>query len=117
MSDGNMGGISSGSTRGYEDGYNDGNRRGYNEGYEQGNRDGRSQGGNSRYERAKRGYEEKKEMNKGNSPQENSENMKGLEELLNIVGGDVKELSPKMSPSERAMTAQKFDAWSKMLKQ
>ena len=117
MSGGNMGGNADGSTRGYEDGYNDGNRRGYSEGYEQGNRDGRSQGGNSRYDRARRGYEEKKEMNKGNSPQENSENMKGLEELLNVVGGDVKELTPKMSPSEKAMTAQKFDTWSKMLKQ
>lgn len=117
MNGGNTGGNANGSTRGYEDGYNDGNRRGYSEGYEQGNRDGRSQGGNSRYDRARRGYEEKKEMNKGNSPQENSENMKGLEELLNVVGGDVKELTPKMSPSEKAMTAQKFDTWSKMLKQ
>lgn len=110
---GNSGNTSDGGTRSYTEGYNDGNRRGYEEGM----RDGRSQGGNSRYERARRGYEEKKEMNKGNSPQENSENMKGLEELLNVVGGDVKELSPKMSPSEKAMTAQKFDTWSKMLKQ
>lgn len=117
MSGGNMGGNSGGSTRGYSDGFDDGQRRGYSEGYEQGNQDGRSQGGNSRYDRARRGYEEKKEMNKGNSPQENSENMKGLEELLNVVGGDVKELSPKMSPSEKAMAAQKFDTWSKMLKQ
>ena len=117
MSDGNMGGNSGGNVRGYEDGYNDGNQRGYSEGYEQGSRDGRSQGSNSRYDRARRGYEEKKEMNKGNTPQENSENMKGLEELLNVVGGDVKELFPKMSPSEKAMTAQKFDTWSKMLKQ
>lgn len=125
MSGGNMDGNSGGSSRGYSEGYSDGqsrgyeegNRRGYSEGYEQGNRDSRSQGGNSRYDRARRGYEEKKEMNKGNSPQENSENMKGLEELLNVVGGDVKELSPKMSPSEKAMAAQKFDTWSKMLKQ
>lgn len=117
MSGGNMGGNSGGSTRGYSDGYDEGQRRGYSEGYEQGSRDSRSQGGNSRYDKARRGYEEKKEMNKGNSPQENSENMKGLEELLNVVGGDVKELSPKMSPSEKAMTAQKFDTWSKMLKQ
>lgn len=128
-SDGSSGGSSGGSSRGYSEGYSDGqsrgyeegNRRGYSEGYEQGSRDGesrgRSQGGNSRYDRARRGYEEKKEMNKGNSPQENSENMKGLEELLNVVGGDVKELTPKMSPSEKAMTAQKFDTWSKMLKQ
>ena len=121
MSGSNMGGSSvgnsGGSTRGYSDGYDDGQRRGYEDGYRDGESRGRSQGGNSRYDRARRGYEEKKEINKGNSPQENSENMKGLEELLNVVGGDVKELSPKMSPSEKAMTAQKFDTWSKMLKQ
>lgn len=117
MSSGNMGGGSGSSTRGYSDGYDDGQRRGYEDGYRDGESRGRSQGENSRYDRARRGYEEKKEMNKGNSPQENSENMKGLEELLNVVGGDVKELTPKMSPSEKAMTAQKFDTWSKMLKQ
>lgn len=125
MSGGNSGGNSGGSSRGYSEGYSDGQtkgfdegqRRGYEDGYRDGESRGRSQGGNSRYDRARRGYEEKKEMNKGNSPQENSENMKGLEELLNVVGGDVKELSPKMSPSEKAMAAQKFDTWSKMLKQ
>lgn len=117
MSGGNMGGNSGGSTRGYSDGYDDGQRRGYEDGYRDGESRGRNQGGNSRYEKAKRGYEEKKEMNKGNSPQENSENMKALEEILNVVGGDVKELTPKMSSSEKAMTAQKFDTWSKMLKQ
>lgn len=123
-SGGSSGGNSGGSSRGYEEyqrGYSEGEIRGYSSGYEQGSRDGesrgRSQGGNSRYDRARRGYEEKKEMNKGNSPQENSENMKGLEELLNVVGGDVKELTPKMSPSEKSLMVQKFDTWSKMLKQ
>lgn len=115
---GNMSmGNSGGSSRGYSDGYNDGNRRGYEDGYERGNRDGRSQGDNSRYDKARRGYEEKKMMHNGNTPDDNKENMKGLEELLNVVGGDIKELSPNMSPSEKAMTAQKFDTWSKMLKQ
>lgn len=126
MSGGNMGGNSGGSSRGYSEGYSDGqshgyeegNRRGYSEGYEQGNRDGRSQGGNSRYDRAKRGYEESKEKHKGNTPQDNSENMKNLEELLNSTGDViVKDYAPKMSQSEKAMAAQKFDTWSKMLKQ
>lgn len=113
-----MGGNSSGSTRGYDDGFDDGQRRGYSEGYEQGNRDGRSQGGNSRYDRARRGYEESKEKHKGNTPQDNSENMKNLEELLNSTGDViVKDYAPKMSQSEKAMAAQKFDTWSKMLKQ
>lgn len=122
MSGGNMGGNSGGSTRGYSDGYNEGQRRGYSEGYEQGSRDGesrgRSQSGNSRYDKARRGYEESKEKHKGNTPQDNSENMKSLEELLNSTGDViVKDYAPKMSQSERAMAAQKFDTWSKMLKQ
>lgn len=118
MSGGNMSGNVGGSTRGYSDGFDDGQRRGYSEGYEQGNRDGRSQGGNSRYDRAKRGYEESKEKHKGNTPQDNSENMKNLEELLNSTGDViVKDYAPKMSQSEKAMAAQKFDTWSKMLKQ
>lgn len=124
MSGGNMSGSGNasggsnggGNTRSYTEGFNDGQTRGYSEGYERGKSDG-SRSNSSRYDNARRGYEETKEMHKGNSPQENSENMKHLEELLNVVGGDVKELSPKMSPSEKAMTAQKFDTWAKMLKQ
>ena len=104
--------------RGYSDGFDEGQRRGYEEGYRDGESRGRSQGGNSRYDRAKRGYEESKEKHKGNTPQDNSENMKNLEELLNSTGDViVKDYAPKMSQSEKAMAAQKFDTWSKMLKQ
>lgn len=124
MSGSNMGVSSGGSSRGYSEGYSDGqsrgyeegNRRGYSEGYEKGSRDGesrgRSQGSNSRYDRARRGYEETKEMHKGNTAQDNSENMKGLEELLNVIDGDVKEMLPKMSPSEKTMLKQKFTTWA-----
>lgn len=102
----------------YADGYSDGQTRGYSDGYEKGMTEGRKSGGaQSRYDRAKRGYEETKEMHKGNTPEDTRETMKGLEELLSVVGGDIKEISPKMSPSEKAMTAQKLDTWSKMLKQ
>ena len=114
-----MGNMGSGKSDGgnYSDGYNDGQTRGYSEGYEKGMNDGRRSGGNSRYDSAKRGYQETKEMHKGNTPEDNKENMRGLEELLGVVGEDIKEISPKMSPSEKAMTAQKLDTWSKMLKQ
>lgn len=71
----------------------------------------------SRYDKAKRGYTETKELHKGDTQEDNRENMRGLEELLGVIGGDLKEVFPKMSPSEKAMTAQKLDAWSKMLKQ
>lgn len=118
MSGGNMGGNSGGNVRGYSDGFDDGQRRGYEDGYRDGESRGRSQGGNSRYDRARRGYEESKEKHKGNTPQDNSENMKNLEELLNSTGDViVKDYAPKMSQSEKAMAAQKFDTWSKMLKQ
>lgn len=69
----------------------------------------------SRYDRAKRGYEERRTMHPGDMD-EDREGMKRLEELLNVVGGDVKELMPKMSQSEKAMTAQKMETWARMLK-
>lgn len=117
MSSGNIGSNSGGNTRGYEDGYNDGNRRGYSEGYEQGNRDGRSQGGNSRYENARRSYSESKQKNKGNTPEENSENMRKLEEVLNTVKDNIQEYVPMMSTSEKAMAKQKIDGICKMIQQ
>ena len=92
MSGGNMSGNAGGSTRGYEDGFDDGQRRGYSEGYEQGNRDGRSQGGNSRYERAKRGYEETKEKHKGNTPEDKRMNMAEFEKVLNIVLDEIDDM-------------------------
>lgn len=92
MSGGNMGGNAGGSTRGYEDGFGDGQRRGYSEGYEQGNRDGRSQGGNSRYERAKRGYEETKEKHKGNTPEDKQLTMREAEKVLNVVFDELDEM-------------------------
>lgn len=114
---GMSGGNSGANVRGYEDGYNDGNRRGYSEGYEQGNRDGRSQGGNSRYENARRSYSESKQKNKGNTPEENSENMRKLEEVLNTVKDNIQEYVPMMSTSEKAMAKQKIDGICKMIQQ
>ncbi|MDE6314791.1 MAG: hypothetical protein K2M46_14455 [Lachnospiraceae bacterium] len=77
---GNMGGNS----RGYSDGYDEGQKRGYSEGYEQGNRDGRRNGGNSRYDNAKRGYEETKEMHKGNTPEDKQVTMREAEKMVNV---------------------------------
>jgi len=92
MSSGNMGGNAGGSTRGYEDGFNDGNRRGYEDGYRDGESRGRSQGGNSRYERAKRGYEETKEKHKGNTPEDKRMNMAEFEKVLNIVLDEIDDM-------------------------
>ncbi len=92
MSGGNMGGNAGGSTRGYEDGFNEGNRRGYEDGYRDGESRGRSQGGNSRYERAKRGYEETKEKHKGNTPEDKRMNMAEFEKVLNIVLDEIDDM-------------------------
>lgn len=92
MSGGNMGGNAGSSTRGYEDGFNDGNRRGYEDGYRDGESRGRSQGGNSRYERAKRGYEETKEKHKGNTPEDKRMNMAEFEKVLNIVLDEIDDM-------------------------
>lgn len=92
MSVGNMGSNAGGSTRGYEDGFNDGNRRGYEDGYRDGESRGRSQGGNSRYERAKRGYEETKEKHKGNTPEDKRMNMAEFEKVLNIVLDEIDDM-------------------------
>lgn len=107
MSGGNMGGNAGGSTRGYEDGFGDGQRRGYSEGYEQGNRDGRSQGGNSRYDRAKRGYEETKEKHKGNTPEDKKLNMQEMEKVLNVFFDEVDEMLEDAAPEVKNMVKTK----------
>ena len=115
----------SGERTGYSDGRNNGNQsgnmggnvRGYSDGYNDGYREGEknSKGTQSRYDKARRGYSESKERNKGNTQEENSENMKKLEEVLNTVKDDIKEYVPLMSASEKAMAKQKIDGICKMI--
>lgn len=64
----------------------------------------------SKYDKAKRGYSEKKEMGK-----ESPESMKGLEDMLNVVGEDIKELKPNMSAQEKALVKQKLSTWMQTL--
>lgn len=107
MSGGNMGGNAVGSTRGYEDGFDDGQRRGYEDGYRDGESRGRSQGGNSRYERAKRGYEETKEKHKGNTPEDKRMNMAEFEKVLNIVLDEIDDMLEDAPPEMKNMAKTK----------
>lgn len=107
MSSGNMGGNSGGSTRGYSDGFGDGQRRGYEDGYRDGESRGRSQGGNSRYERAKRGYEETKEKHKGNTPEDKRMNMAEFEKVLNIVLDEIDDMLQDAPPEMKNMAKTK----------
>lgn len=113
-SNSNMGGMNSNRSNSGNDG-SDGRRNYDGDGRSDGRRnEGRQE---SRYDRARRGYSETKAMHNSKTPDDERENMRGLEELLSVVDGDIRELKPDMSPSEKAMVAQKFDMWSKMMKQ
>lgn len=108
-SGGNMGGNSGnsgGNTRSYTDGYDDGQRRGYSDGYERGRNDG-SRNNSSRYDRAKRGYEEHK-MNRDDSPEGKKKSMENLEEYMRELGSDMSEMIGKMDSSEKAMVKSKL---------
>lgn len=116
---GSSGGSSSGMSnggpgnmRGYSEGYDDGSRRGYEEGYSDGERSGRSGRSNSRYDNARRGYEESKQMHGSNTKEDNDENLKNLEKVLAVIDEDVKELMPNMTPSEKTMLKAKFSTWA-----
>ena len=104
---GNTSGNSVGSTRGYSDGFDDGQRRGYEDGYRDGESRGRSQGGNSRYERAKRGYEETKEKHKGNTPEDKRMNMAEFEKVLNIVLDEIDDMLQDAPPEMKNMAKTK----------
>lgn len=86
--------------------------RGYEDGYRDGEMAGRSKMSNSRYDNARRGYSESKEMHKGNSKEDNEENLRNLEKILAVIDEDVKELMPNMTPSEKTMLKAKFSTWA-----
>lgn len=86
---------------------NDGNVRGYSDGYADGMKDGRKSG-ESRYDRARRGYEEKKEMHKGNTPEDKQAKMRELEKYTKELAEDVTEMISDATPEERALLKQKM---------
>lgn len=59
--------------------------------------------GNSRYENARRGYEEKKTMGA-----DKQEKMKSLEEYMKELGSDLSSLLSEMSPEEKTMVKSKL---------
>ena len=63
----------------------------------------------SRYDKARKMYEESK--GKGNPQDE----MRHLENLLNTFEGELKELLPKMSQSEKNLVKNKIDAWENVV--
>lgn len=86
---------------------NSGNVRGYSDGYADGMKDGRKSG-ESRYDRARRGYEEKKEMHKGNTPEDKQVKMRELEKYTKELAEDVTEMISDATPEERNLLRQKM---------
>ena len=86
---------------------NNGNVRGYSDGYADGMKDGRKSG-ESRYDRARRGYEEKKEMHKSNTPEDKQAKMRELEKYTKELAEDVTEMISDATPEERNLLRQKM---------
>ncbi len=99
----------------YADGYSDGQTRGYSDGYEKGMSDGRKSGGTqSRYDRAKRGYEEAKEQHKGGTTEDKQITMREAEKFVNVATDEIMEMLEDASPEVKNMV--KTKVMSKMQK-
>lgn len=100
MSGGNRGGSSGGSSGG-------GGSRGYSEG-DGGQMSSRMQkDSESRYDRARRGYEETKSMG-ANTPESKQNKMKELENYMKTMAEDLTEAIEGASPEERSLAKQKL---------
>ena len=62
----------------------------------------------SRYDRARRGYEETKSMHKDNSPESKQMKMKSLEDYMKSLAEDVTEMVNDMSQEEKSLMKQKM---------
>lgn len=99
--DANMAGNAPTTTTG-----NDGNVRGYSDGYADGMKDGRKTG-ESRYDKARRGYEETKEKHKGNTPEDKQITMREAEKMLNVVFDEIDEMLEDATPEMKNMVKTK----------
>ena len=62
----------------------------------------------SRYDRARRGYEETKSMHKDNSPESKQMKMKSLEDYMKSLAEDVTDMVNDMSQEEKSLMKQKM---------
>lgn len=87
------GGSSSGMSGGSSSGMSNGGNRGYSE---------------SRYDRARRGYEESKAMHKSGSVEDKKKNMESLEHYMKELSEEMAELIESMDASEKTMVRSKL---------
>ena len=91
----------------YTDGMNGSSRGGSSSGMSNGGSRGYSE---SRYDRARRGYEEAKATHKDNSPESKQQKMKELEEYMKSLAEDLTEAIQDATPEERTMAKQKLSS-------
>ena len=89
----------------YTDGMNGSSRSGSSSGMSNGSSRGYSE---SRYDRARRGYEEAKATHKDNSPESKQQKMKSLEEYMRELSDDVTSMLTDMSQEEKTMLKNKM---------
>jgi hypothetical protein len=90
----------------YTDGMNGSSRGGSSSGMSNGGSRGYSE---SRYDRARRGYEETKATHKDNSPESKQQKMKSLEEYMRELSDDVTSMLTDMSQEEKTMLKNKMN--------
>lgn len=86
----------------------------YTDGMNGNSSSGMSNGGSrgyseSRYDRARRGYEEAKATHKDNSPESKQQKMKSLEEYMRELSDDVTSMLTDMSQEEKTMLKNKMN--------
>lgn len=96
-------GYTDGQTRGYEEGDRDGYQRGYSEGQRSGNN-----GRNSRYDTARRNYEETKAMHNTNTPEDKQQKVRMLEKYVNELSSDIQSMMADATPEEKTMLKTKL---------
>ena len=89
----------------YADGMNGSSKGGSSSGMSNGGSRGYSE---SRYDRARRGYEETKATHKDNSPESKQQKMKSLEDYMKSLAEDVTEMVNDMSQEEKSLMKQKM---------
>lgn len=101
-------------TGGYNKGYEDGRRMGYEEGHERGYQEGMNRGyreagtvSRSRYENARRGFEETHDEQSGADQQEK---MQALQEMLNSMTEELQPKILKMNQQEKQYTKNTLQA-------
>jgi hypothetical protein len=103
---GRMGYASGGSSMGSSQGQSSGGSS--SSGMSDGSQGGSRGYSESRYDRARRGYEETKSMHKDNSPESKQMKMKSLEDYMKSLAEDVTDMVNDMSPEEKSLMKQKM---------